>query len=345
MNDLTQRLKDGVPTPPDPTDLSLIATRAAAVGRRRRAQRRLGSVAAVALLAVGGVLLPRVLADEPPDVAERSEPQCVASADAPLEEIATQEATWVRFCDLADPGAAQRARFPRGAVTGGLATAVVQGWSDWVLDSDCGKETPPVPSRLFRIQVGLADGSVAEIEGDTGCTDGHLLFIQMETPLILGIGTRRDEVVQPREVTCPEVFGTTETSWGGDDKLFRDDAEDPSLSSAPFLPGQVSASDVCAYKGSGDRRTLVDQWQVDPIVNIRSDAATGYEDGVADCDTRPDATSYLVVLQDFTGTARTFTLDMTACGEMYGATGVPPVETYLGLASDQLVRTVRGSKP
>jgi hypothetical protein len=36
---------------------------------------------------------------------------------------------------------------------------------------------------------------------------------------------------------------------------------------------------------------------------------------------------------------------MTACGEMYGATGVPPVETYLGLASDQLVRTVRGSKP
>ncbi len=301
MNNLTQRLKDGVPTPPDPTDLSGIATRAAAAGRRRRAQRRLASVAAVALLAVGGVLLPRVLDDEPPDVAERSEPQCVASADAPLEEIAIQEASWVRFCDLADPGAAQRARFPRGAVTGGLAAAVVQGWSDWALDSACGKETPPVPSRLFRIQVGLADGSVTEIEGDTGCTDGHLLF--------------------------------------------RDDAEDPSLSSAPFLPGQVSASDVCAYKGSGDRRTLVDQWQVDPIVNIRSDAATGYEDGVADCDTRPDATSYLVVLQDFTGTARTFTLDMTACGEMYGATGVPPVETYLGLASDQLVRTVRGSKP
>lgn len=46
---------------------------------------------------------------------------------------------------------------------------------------------------------------------------------------------------------------------------------------------------------------------------------------MADCDTRPDATSYLVVLQDFTGTARTFTLDMAACSEMYGATRQRPV--------------------
>lgn len=343
MNDLSRRLKDGVPTPPD---LSEVAARSAVAGHRRRAQGRVAAIVVVAVLAVGGAALPRLIDDGAPDVAERSEPACVASADAPPTKISTQKATWVRFCDLADQGTTQRARFPLGAVTGGLAAAVVQGWSEWVLDGDCSKETPPVPSRLFRIQIGLSDGSVTEIEGDTGCADGHLLFMQLESPLLMGHGTRRDELVPPREVTCPDGLNPTAVSWDGADAgLLEDTAEDPTLSTVPLLPGQVAATDVCAYTGQGDNRVLVDQWRADSVSDIRGTATTGYTDGVADCDPQPDATSYVVVLQDLTGTARAFTLDMTACGQMHAATGMPAADTYLGLASDELVRRVRDSKP
>ena len=76
-----------------------------------------------------------------------------------------------------------------------------------------------------------------------------------------------------------------------------------------------------------------------------SAATTGYTDGVADCEPRPDATSYLVAMQDRTGTARSFTLDLTACGAMRAAIGTPAVDTYLGLASEELVRAVGQSEP
>ena len=252
MNDLSQRLKDIVPTPPDPTDLSGIATRSAADGRRRRTQRRFAAVASVVVLAAGGVVLPRVLDDGPPDVAERSEPQCVASPDAPLEEIETQEATWVRFCEPAEEGATRQVRFQRGVVTGGLATAVVQSWADRVVDRTCGPETPPVPSRLFRIQIGLADGSVTEIAGDTSCVDDHLLFLNMETPLLLQGGIRKDEVVQPRQVTCPDGLTTTETNWdGADADELREDPGSPAIATTPLMPGQISAVDVVRLHGRG----------------------------------------------------------------------------------------------
>lgn len=347
MNDLSQRMKDAVPTPPDLTDLSSIATRSAADGRRRRTQRRFASVAAVAVLAVGGVVLPRVLDDGPPDVTGRSEPQCVASPDAPLEAIKTQEATWFRFCPLPDDDPGPRLRVPPGAVVGGVAPFVVQGWTDWVIDRGCGPETPPVPRRHFRIQIGLG-GGVTEIVGDTACVDDHLLYLQARTPLRLARRTRRDEVVEPRSVACPDVFGTTATSWdGADADLLRDDASDPSLSTVPLMPGQSSAVDVCAYTGQGDDRTLTDQWRSQSLStsDIEATAMTGYRDGEADCETQPDATSYLVVMQDLTGTARSFTLDTTACNEMRAAIGTPAVDTYLGLATDELVRQVRTSKP
>lgn len=346
MNDLSQRLKDIVPTPPDPTDLSGIATRSAADGRRRRTQRRFAAVASVVVLAAGGVVLPRVLDDGPPDVAEHSEPQCVASPDAPLEEIETQEATWVRFCEPAEEGATRQVRFQRGVVTGGLATAVVQSWADRVVDRTCGPETPPVPSRLFRIQIGLADGSVTEIAGDTSCVDDHLLFLNMETPLLLQGGIRKDEVVQPRQVTCPDGLTTTETNWDGADAgELREDPGSPAIATTPLMPGQISAVDVCAYTGEGERRTFLEQWRSRSASNILSDATTGYQDGMADCEPQPDATSYVVVMQDFKGTARTFSLDVAACGAMSAAIGTPPVETYLGLASPELVKEVQRSKP
>jgi hypothetical protein len=341
MNDLSQRLKDGVPTPPDATDLSGIAARSVADGRRRRTRRRFASVAAVVVLAAGGVALPRVLDDSPPDVAERSEPQCVATPDAPVAEVATQEATWVRFCDLPadEPGA--RARFPRGAVTGGVAALLVESWSEGLVDGTCHPETPPVPSRRFRIQIGLSDGGVTQVDTDIACD--RLLFWQLETPL--QGASRRDEYVEPQVPTCPATLTTMATNRdGAQADLLRDDADDPSLSTVPLLPGPSIVTDVCAYQGQGEDRTLVDQWRSQSASNAVSYATTGYADGEADCRPRPGATSYLVVMQDATGTARTFTLDMAACGEMRAATGTPPVDTYLGLATTELVRLVRDSK-
>ena len=339
MNDLSQRLKDGVPTPPD---LSGVAARSAHDGHRRRTRRRLAAVAAVVVLAAGGVVLPRMLSGGPPDVAERSEPQCVSSAEAPPVELGRQPATWVRFCRPADEGATRQARVPDGAVTGSLAAAVVQAWADRVVDRECRPESPPVPSRLFRIQVGLADGGVAEIAGDTGCVDDHLLFMQMETPLLGRGGTRRDEVVEPRPVTCPDDLTTTETNAdGADADLLRVDAD--GLSTVPLLPGRSTAIDVCAYTGVAADRTLVDQWSADDVSDLRGAATTGYSDGEADCGIDPGATSYVVVMHDLTGTARTFTIDMAACGAMRAAIGTPAVDTRLGLASPGLVRQVRDS--
>ncbi|GAA1913499.1 hypothetical protein [Nocardioides hwasunensis] len=341
MNDLSQRLKDAVPTPPDPTDLSGIAARSAVDGRRRRTQRRLASVAAVVVLAVGGVVLPRVLSDGPPDVAERSVPDCVASPDAPIDAIRTRPASWVRFCELPTDVPGDRLRVPRGVVPEAIAAVMVDSWADWMPEQACGAETPPAPSRVFRIQIGLADGTVAEFDGDTGCIEHHLVFMQL--PATMQGGVRRDDTVDPRGTPCPTAFDTTAATWDGSDAaLLRDDVDGMSLATAPLLPGSSAAMDVCAF--TGEDRTLVDQWRADLHTDVVSAVATGYRDGAADCPLDPEATSYLVVLQDFTGTARSFTIDMTACGEMRAAIGTPAVDTYLGLATNELVEMVRDSK-
>lgn len=340
MSDLSQRLKDATPEPPD---LGGLAHRSAVAGRRRRDRARAVGVAAVALVVLGaGLTLPRLLGDGGPEPARRSEPQCVAAPDAPVGAIATQEATWVRFCEP-EAGATRQARHPRTVATGALAAAVVQGWAEWVPGRTCRPESRPAASRLFRLQVGLADGRVTEIAGDTACVDDHLLFMQAETPLLLALPTRRTEVVEPAPVTCPEAFTTTDTNRDGlrADLLRADDGQD--VSTVPLLPGSALAVDVCAYTGTGEQRTLVDSWRSMDVSDLRGTATTGYADGQADCDPRPDTTSYVVVMQDDTGTARAFSVDTTACNAMSAAIGSPAVETYLGLATPELVAAIRRS--
>ena len=52
---------------------------------------------------------------------------------------------------------------------------------------------------------------------------------------------------------------------------------------------------------------------------------------MTDCGGDPDAASYVVVLRDVTGTARTFSIDGTECSPMSAAIGTPAQEQYLGL--------------
>ncbi|WP_374456854.1 hypothetical protein [Nocardioides sp.] len=320
-------------------------------GRAVRRGRWVGAAVAV-LVVLGAVLaVPRLVADAPP--AAEPGTNCVADADASLEETGADGARWVRFCPLADEGRTGRARHPQGVVTGDLAASVADSlWQTQDGRPTCAVDDVPTlrPSRLFRIEVGLADGQVAELTGDTGCSTRDVtLFSQLETTLLMEAAPEPEPgAALPAPVRCPEAFTTTETNADGAsaDQLV-DTAESPWQSTVPLLPMPATATDVCAYRGGDRRRELLDQWQVGSPASeaIRAAATLGYRDGMADCELRPRATSYVVVLTDATGTARTLALDPTQCATLQAAVGSPAVDTYLGLAGPELVRLVEHSRP
>lgn len=321
--------------------------------RRRRRVAAAAAVPAVLAVLVAAFALPRFVGgdDEAPAAAPGTD--CVADADASLEETGAAGARWVRFCPLAEEGRAGRARHPQGVVTGDLAASVAD--SLWLTQDGrptCSADEVPVPrpSRLFRIEVGLADGRVVDLTGDTGCSTRDVtLFSQLETTLLMEAGPdAAPGAALPAPVRCPERFGTTATNADGPsaDQLV-DTAQSPWQSTVPLLPGPAASAEVCAYRGAGRQRDLLDQWQVGAPVaeTIRAEATLGYRDGQTDCGLQPRATSYVVVLTDATGTARTLALDPTRCATLSAAVGTPPVDTYLGLAVPELVRTVARSRP
>ncbi|MCW2738741.1 hypothetical protein [Nocardioides sp.] len=318
----------------------------------RRTGTWLGAAVAVAVLVAAVFVVPRLLADEVAAPAAAST-ECVARTDAPTSEIGAQQATWVRFCPLAEEGAAQRVRHPQGVVTGELATSVATTLFQAQVDRPVCTvdESTPGPTGLFRIEVGLADGRVAEIAGDTGCsTRDELLFAQLETTLLMeAAGAAGQPGALPAPVTCPARFTTTATNTDGPSAdLLTETAGSPWQSTVPLLPLPATAADVCVYAGAGPRRALVDQWQVGSPLSetIRSTATTEVLRGaMTDCPLDAGAASYVVVLTDATGTARTLALDLTVCATLQAAVGTPPVDTYLGLATPSLVRLVVRSRP
>lgn len=321
-----------------------------AVGRRRRGAVALAAVTAV-LAVAGTFVVPRLLSDDAP-LASAPDAACVESPDAPVEEIGEQDATWVRFCPLAEEGATQRLRHPQGVVTGDLATSVAAGlWEAQAERPACAQDEPTErPTGLFRIEVGLADGRVAELAGDTGCsTRDEVLFRQLETTLLMqAAGDAGPPQPSSAPVTCPPRFTTTATNADGvSSDLLVETADAPWQSTVPLLPLPAAAGDVCAYRGAGARRDLVGQWRVaaPAAESIRSAATTELHHGaMTDCPLDPAATSYVVVLTDATGTARTLALDPTVCATLQAAVGTPAVDTYLGLATPTLVRLVAGSR-
>lgn len=314
----------------------------------------LGAALAVALVLAGAFALPRLIADDDGDDSS-AEPStdCVARPDAPTSEIGEQEATWVRFCPLADEGAALRVRHPQGVITGDLAPALAA--TLWETQADrpvCSVDEASLrPTGLFRIEVGLADGRVAELTGDTGCsTRDTVLFSQLETTLLMdAAGASGPPGPLPDPVTCPARFSTSETNHDGSSAdLLVETAESHWQSTLPLLPLPATAADVCVYSGAGKRRELVGQWQAGSPVSesIRASATTDVHLGaMTDCPLDPAAPSYVVVLTDATGTARTLTIDLTQCGPVQAAIGTPPVDTHLGLATQELIRLVARSVP
>lgn len=324
----------------------------------RAARRRRWGAASLVVLAVLVVLgaalaVPHLVRDDERPATAAPGTDCVADADALLEETGADRARWVRFCPLADEGRAGRARHPQGVVTGELAASVADSlWQTQEGRPTCGTgEVPTVrPSRVFRIEVGLADGRVADLTGDTGCSTRDVtLFSQLESTLLMEAVPEPDPgATLPAPVRCPARFTTTATNADGSsaDQLV-DTATSPWQSTVPLLPLPATAADVCAYRGADRRRALLDQWQVGSPTSeaIRAAATLGYRDGMTDCRLRPRATSYVVVLTDATGTARTLALDPTRCATLSAALGTPAVDTHLGLATPDLVRMVARSRP
>ena len=311
----------------------------------------LAAVAAGLLVLVAVLTVPGLVAGTEPAPGPRSS-ECVVRATAPSEEIGAQAAEWVRFCPLAAAGATSRVRHPAGVVTGDLAAAVADTlWQTQDGRRVCAVDGGPTsgPTRRFRIEVGLADGRIADLVGDTGCSTRDLaLFSQLETTLLMDAAGQAPADLTPDPVRCPRRFTTTATNAdGASAEQLVDDAEQPWQSTVPLLPLPAVVVDVCAYSGTGERRALVDRWRADPAAAdaIRAEATTGYTDGVADCAPDRDATSYVVALADRTGTVRTLAIDPTQCGTLQAAVGLPATDTYLGLASPRLVRTIARSRP
>jgi hypothetical protein len=319
--------------------------------------RRSRWAAATAAAAVLVVLVAVFVASRPSseDRARSGEPttDCVADTDTWFATTGAVDARWVRFCPLSDEGSPRRARHPQGVVTADLATSVADSlWQTQDGRPTCRGDDPPTarPSRLFRIEVGLEDGRVAELTGDTGCSTRDVtLFSQLETTLLMAaVPASGSDGTLPRPVSCPERFTTTTaTADGASADQLVDTAERPWQSTVPLLPAPAAAADVCAYRGDRPRRRLVDQWQVgSPTAEaIRAAATLGYADGQTDCALDARATSYVVVLTDATGTARALALDPTRCATLRAALGTPAVDTYLGLATRGLVRMVARSRP
>jgi hypothetical protein len=303
----------------------------------------------------GVVALPRLIDGDPArPSAGGAGVDCVAGTTAPTDAIGELEARWVRFCPLADAGSAQRVRHPQGVATGDLAAAVARSlWETQVDRPVCtaADQPTPRPTGLFRIEVGLSDGRVAEIAGDTGCSTRDLtIFGQLETTLLMDAAAGTGPPQPPPDpVDCPRRLTTGTTNRdGASADLLAETAVEPRQSTVPLLPMPATAADVCAYTGRGARRTLVDQWQVGSPTSeaLRTAATLDLHRGArTDCAVDPARTSYVVVLTDATGTARTLAIDDAACGAFSAAVGTPPEDTWLGLATQRLVRRVARSRP
>lgn len=346
MNDLSERLRAAVPEAPDLHDL---ATRAKAQGRRRRTVSRSLGAAAVAAVVAAAIVVPTALrgGDSKPAPAPTpgEVPQCVDQSDVDTDDLLSGTATWVRFC-ARDDGQTGIARFPEGAVTGELAARMVANFGE-VLDDDseCLGET----NRSYRIQVGFEDGTVAQRDDSTGTCGGELLYMRLESAIVSELMQRYTSADTGPPGACPERFShglaAADSADGASAELLVGSDRIPALSTRPILALHARAMLVCRYLGSGDR-TLDDHWtSANPAADsVRVSALLDYTDGVADCaydDTRP---SYLVVLEDKTGTARSFTIDGAECNAMSAAIGTPPEEQYLGLAHSELVDEIESSR-
>lgn len=322
---LHDRLHAAVPEPPDLPDR---AARAESLARQRIRHQRttMAGLAAIAVVLV--VLIPQ-LVDRSPDhstgrpvgspdttptatvdtpTTSTDEIECVPAKDAHHVDPSEGTAVWLRFC--ASPGTqTQWAQVPPDALTSNLG--FVNGWTLGFQHS-----CPFALSQEFRIQVGYADGSTAQIRGrtdscqaGTGVTtatkaSGSQIYADAMSAFGRAYAADFDEVPTPAPSRCPNSLGLP-----GETDI---DGPSTSLDVGMAMPLTATSGLLCFWHGSarppGHATLGLEQAET---LRIQMHAVPP---GVARCRLGPKVPSFTVILQDKTGTRRTFSVDAANCG-------------------------------
>ena len=173
MNDLAQRLHDGVPEAPA---LDGLAVRAEGLARRSRGRRRGLAVSGVVAATLVAASLPRFLAPtddvatapSPPITPATSAPTCVQPTAVDHDDVTVGRVAWVAFCS---PGGSRAAALVSDAVLTDGAAELVAGWRDGARPDTGAGCAEPREATAYSIQVGFTDGTVAGISGASprGC--------------------------------------------------------------------------------------------------------------------------------------------------------------------------------
>lgn len=336
---LADRIRAAVPDPPP---LDGLAERAAAAGRRRRMRGRMAATGAVAAAVAAVLVLPGLVDGGEPVQPAGAGAECVSEGELTPAGDADGEVVSVRFCSRND-GQTGFVRFPDGALTGPPAPRFVANWPSG------GEKCSRYGGRDWRIQVATSSGTVYERTGNTEiCADAEV-YRQLVTLIGTQLALRHEGATPgPPPQGCPAGLAVDQTNQDGEsaELLTSGGAQVAALSTTPLLALPAVDGLVCRYAGTRGDRRLADSWQVagETAEALRVESMLGYMDGMTDCAGDPDAAAYVVVLQDFTGTARTFSIDGTECSPMSAAIGTPPGEQYLGLARPGLESLIAGTR-
>ena len=345
---LTDRLRSAVPEAPH---LDGLASAAEAQGRHRRTRSRVVTGGALLLVAAALAIPSLLLGDDgAPDPAPQPKggPECLPSAKASTDEITAEvvpQVTWVRLCGTED-GQTGGARFPDAALTTEARSFVEDHLDALAAAGDCSTDPLDLPEgRRLRIQVGLAGGGAVQLASSTECAAGRTLYLDLVSQLSSALDDEYEDGGPSLPATCPDRLRTDRnTTDGASVELFGDPDPNPFLSSQPILALPARSGLVCRYTGYANTLRLDWSWLLDTDAQeILLDASIGYREGMVDCSINPARPSYLVALRDRTGTTRTFTIDGPGCGPMSAAIGAEAQEQYLGLADQDLLRSISRS--
>ena len=349
---LSERLHAAVPDPP-PVDR--LAERAVDAGRRRRTTKRGAGVAALMTVVAAVIAVPTLLGgdgvpapapldpDDPPSTIETVE--CVGSGELTGMADAAGDVVAIRFCPREDGGPGI-ARFPEGALTGDAAAQLVAG-----LPADLEAEAcePRFSGRSWQVQVTMSSGDVYQRASNTRFCPADQAYRQLVAAISEELAAQYEPVAPGPLPECPDTLSLGQTNQDGASAalLTSGGAQVDQLSTTPLLALPADDGRVCEYAGTRSDRRLVDSWPVtgETAEALRLGSLLGYHDGMTDCGGDAGAASYVVVLRDVTGTARTFSIDGTECSPMSAAIGTPAQEQYLGLADPVLAELIEETRP
>ncbi|GAA5153377.1 hypothetical protein GCM10023340_35330 [Nocardioides marinquilinus] len=351
--DSTDHLRDRLDrAAPPPPDLAALGAGAETSGRRRRARRRGAVVAAAALAVAAAVVVPVVVggddapgrtadADPTPSVSaspsptvseptggDTAPPACLPAAEVGRTELGG-DAVWARFCPGRE-GFTIPAEVPADALTSHL-----DALDDLLLVADRSqpRDCYPLSSRTYRLQVGYADGTVAQISGPTDPTClGRLDGAEGRVSGRPGLGVfgtvmaAFGEQVAEMLPALPAVDRPALACPADPRNPASVDSENPAVRVPAWNLGTRAVMNAPATAVTGILcRWPVGEEAVQPTVTrltpgqaervrIGLHAVAG---GMADCAGSPRPT-YTAVVEDASGTRRAVTMIDSECGTVVG---------------------------